>query len=36
MILISLENEKIEEFLEALKHLEKEVEAIKGEVGKDD
>ncbi|MEB6299364.1 hypothetical protein MXM42_10980 [Staphylococcus xylosus] len=36
MILISLENEKIEEFLEALNHLEKEVEAIKGEVGKDD
>lgn len=36
MILISLEDEKIEEFLEALNHLEKEVEAIKDEVGKDD
>ncbi|MDW8563616.1 ParB N-terminal domain-containing protein [Staphylococcus shinii] len=36
MILISLEDEKTEEFLKTLNHLEKEVETIKDEVGKDD
>ncbi|MFP5164438.1 hypothetical protein CD144_04325 [Staphylococcus equorum subsp. linens] len=36
MILISLDDEKIEEFLETLNQLEEEVQAVKDEVAKDD
>ncbi|RIL47743.1 hypothetical protein BUY93_11535 [Mammaliicoccus fleurettii] len=36
MILISLDDEKVEVFLEALNQLEEEVQTIKDEVGKDD